>query len=478
MRKEPNIILIVIDALRVKNLSCYGRSGLNSPNIDRLAREGVLFENAYACINATDPSLTTIFSGKYPISHGIINHGSKVSDEEIKRFYASNTLLLPQVLKSKGYVTLAVDWLGRWHRRGYDYYSGILKDGLFRGQSKGDLRKKSMKRVLYIHMKRLRRLLARFLFLSSLQMSRTNVYGDASLVTNKAIELIKGKENLDRSFFLFLHYWDTHTPYNSPKANIRELNNDAEHFYIEDVIGQIRNKVRRNYVRQLGSSVSEIVAKYNGAISFIDHEIGRLIKKLDQQELLDETILIITGDHGESLTEHGVYFDHHCLYEDIIHIPLVLKAPFLPRNKRVRGFVQHTDIMPTILDILNEKVDEYFDGESLLPLIYGQTDQLHKAIYVEEVQTQWKRLLMTDGYKYIYAPSEENAVCSSCGIVHGGLEELYDLTNDPSEKENIVEKRREIADMLRKQLDEWINYLKGKREKENIRSKIQRLKGV
>lgn len=123
MKTFPNILFIIIDALRVKNLSCYGYEKEVSPNIDDLATQGILFADVYSCINTTDPSLTTIFSGRYPLSHGILGHGARVTVEEINQFNSFGIQLLPEILKSHGYTTLAVDWLGRWHKRGYDYYS-------------------------------------------------------------------------------------------------------------------------------------------------------------------------------------------------------------------------------------------------------------------------------------------------------------------------------------------------------------------
>ena len=108
-----NAIIIVVDALRARNLSCYGYSMKTSPNIDELAKEGVLFEDAYCCINTTDPSLTTIFSGKHPSSHGILSHGVQITTEEVREFNKTGTILLPEILKSQGYTTIAIDWLGR-----------------------------------------------------------------------------------------------------------------------------------------------------------------------------------------------------------------------------------------------------------------------------------------------------------------------------------------------------------------------------
>ena len=116
-KSKPNIILIVIDALRARNLGCYGMSGNPSPNIDQVARNSILFDGVYSCWNTTDQSLTSILSGKYPRSHGIMNHGDKVKPAEIDTLHKTNTKLLAQILKQASYNTMAVDWMGRWFKQ-------------------------------------------------------------------------------------------------------------------------------------------------------------------------------------------------------------------------------------------------------------------------------------------------------------------------------------------------------------------------
>ena len=129
MKHDPNILFILSDALRARNLQCYGYARNVSPNIDTLAKSGVLLSQAFSCATVTDPSLTTIFSGRYQRAHGIMKHGIN-RKEDIEKFNEGGTRLLPEILKSRNYTTLAVDWLGRWHKRGYDCYTGLSKKRL------------------------------------------------------------------------------------------------------------------------------------------------------------------------------------------------------------------------------------------------------------------------------------------------------------------------------------------------------------
>jgi arylsulfatase A-like enzyme len=443
---QPNILFIVIDALRAKNLSCYGYSKPTSPNIDVLAKEGVLFENAYSCAVMTDPSLTTIFSGKYPRSHGIMQHGAGVTVEAIKNFDESGTLLLPQMLKANGYATLAVDWLGRWHRRGYDYYSGVLS------------RKKLKLYSMLSRVFKTDRL--------SLYSAHSKLIDDAKNVTDKGINLLKKIHN--KKFFLFLHYWDTHIPYNPPQTYFEQFAryNYGDHESLEEILKQFDEKhsqYMKNRVMHDVTSVNEILARYDGAIAYVDFHISRILQALEDYGILDNTFIILTADHGESHTEHGIYFGHHGLYDQTIHVPLIFRHSAFPKNQKVEGFIQHTDVVPTILDVLGIKTDYMFDGTSLLPLIYRKAELPRTLVYVEEVDAERKRAIRTSNFKYIYALSKEDAMCRGCGRMHGDIEELYGLNKDPDENQNVIDKYAAVASALKEELSNIVTSLDSRR---------------
>lgn len=478
-----NVIFIVIDALRASALGCYGFKEKISPNIDGLAKQGVLFENAYSCVNTTDPSITTMFTGKYPLSHGIIKHGSQVKKEDIEKFYKNNKLTLAKILKSEGYKTLAVDWLGRWHRIGFDYYSGILRD-----QQYGETRKykEADDNILSYFISKLQKYPTLFRMAESFkykisgkrarEISRALIFGDAGKVTEQAKQLIR--KNLNNRFFLFIHYWDTHAPYYCPTRYAEKYYEASVDKDIEEILKDIKRPERKDTIKSLGVSVNRIVANYHGAIEFVDDQIGELIQFLDALEILDQTLIVLTSDHGESLMEHGIYFDHHGLYDVTIHVPLIFRCPeTLPANRRISAFVQHVDILPTILDILGMSHYDYLDGNSLIPLINGEVSKFRDFVFVEEAQTQRKIAIRTNKYKYIKSISKQEAVCKYCGVIHGGLEELYNLENDPDENKNIVNTNPEITKELSEKLYSFILHLEErKQEQRTIREKITRLK--
>ena len=455
---EPNIVFIVIDALRSRNLSCYGYDKKTSPNIDKIAKDGILFENAYSTTNATDPSLTSIFSGKFPRHNGIINHGERVKSDEIE--IIKRTKLLPEILKAKGYITIGLDWIDRWHKRGYNYYI----NNCFFNTSYKSKNVTSFIEKLAINFRN--NILERFpvsiqSFIKSFYdkfIYRTMIVGgnnEAEIVTDNAINLLNKHKN--EKFFLFIHYWDVHTPYNPPVQYVN--------------YGRYRNLLKTN----------EIDAKkllYDGAIKFVDHNIGRIFESLEDLGVLENTLLIITSDHGESLGEHEIYFDHHGLYEVSIKVPLIIWYPkFEPL--RIRAMVQHVDIMPTILELLNVDESAYnLDGRSLLPLIRKEVDNFRSYIYVEENYACSKKCIIKNNFKYIFASSVNDAFCRKCKKIHGGVEELYDLNSDPEEIKNIAKEEKEVAEELKGDLLRVVKQLDDRRrriERVIIQDRIRKL---
>lgn len=469
---QPNILFIVVDALRSRNLGCYGYSKRTSPVIDKLATEGLLFENAFSCTTTTYPSLTSIFSGKYPLSHGITKLSSRLSQADIEKLDESHTTFLPEILRSKGYVTLSVDWLGRWLKRGYDWYSGIPN------RRKIDLGSlvNSMKSILTLNTLRRDELMSGLGSIFQLiQLQRMN--GEA--VTDHAIDLIKQVHG--RKFFLFVHYWDTHNPYNPPKQFL-EMHTDSKYENsdkIETVLAGLDPRHSWSLTHRLApgvKTVKDILVRYDGAISYVDHELGRMIEALNDFGILDDTLIILTADHGESLDEHEIYWTHHGLYDVTVHVPLIFRYPNFPDHEKVQALVQHVDLVPTILDVLD--IDERnlaLDGNSLAPLVFDKKEtELRTAVYLEEADVEEKRAIRTNRYKYIKASSPEGAVCKECNRIHGGIEEFYDLKEDPEEKRNSVEENLQKADRLKRKLSEWEELCKYGQEKgENIAKRVR-----
>jgi arylsulfatase A-like enzyme len=209
-----------------------------------------------------------------------------------------------------------------------------------------------------------------------------------------------------------------------------------------------------------------LAAKYDGAVKYVDTSIGKLVEFLNNHNILDDTLIIITSDHGESLTEHDMFFDHHGLYELTTHVPLIFHNRHLfPTPKKIKGLIQHVDLAPTIHEYLGiDPVDSESDGSSLRGLIEGNDKHIRKSVFFEESYVQRKIGLRNETHKYIFAP-DGKGMCSYCQKVHGGIEELYDLKKDPEEMNNVAWENRKIADQMKAELEEILRKLDTKRKK-------------
>jgi arylsulfatase A-like enzyme len=439
---KRNIIFIIVDALRARNMGLYGYGISTTPNIDSLSRDAAVFENAFSCINTTDPSLTTIFSGLYPKNHGILNHGPKVTSEEEKALESKRIKLLPEILKSHGYKTYAIDWLARWHKRGYDDYIDVNREG---AESAPMFYLRNIYHRLPKPLQRLARRMANTIETKSISKAY-KPSDEARIVTDTAIKILK--ENKE-STFLFIHYWDVHSPYIPQKGFMPPPDLYKDRRSITRIADSLHPSITSNTLRKLSrimkaERTDQFMAKYDGEIRFVDHHLGRLLRFA--QKSLENPMIILTADHGESLVEHGIYFEHHGLYDVNIHVPLVIWSSGL--KGRITAMVQHTDLLPTILDILGIRGGRS-DGKTLLPLIMGSENKVRDRIFFEEFHTQRKVGIRTMKHKYIKSLSEK---CRYCNILHGDKEELYDLVRDPSEERNAAQKNKKLVKRFREEV--------------------------
>ena len=316
---RPNIVLITIDTLRADHLSCYGYHLKTSPTIDKLAEDGVRFENAYSPIPLTGPSHTSLFTSRFPQEHGARINGYAVPKD-------SQWLSLPQILKRFGYqngafvsawpLTSRLTHLDRW----FDLYDE-------------DLSRKY-------------------------QVFNSSRYAED--VTPLAVSWLE--ENRAGPFFLWVHYFDPHSPY-----NLRED-------FAEPESSGHPNSTREPLNREMANRIK----KYDAEIGYADFHIGKLLARLDELGLKESTLVVLTSDHGESLGEHGYVGHGRQLSEGIVHIPLIMRYPArLPAGKVISSNVSLLDATPTILELAvgpqpDRDLPTSFAGRSLASAMIGQ----------------------------------------------------------------------------------------------------------
>jgi len=362
-----NVLLITLDTTRADHLGCYGHKPARTPNIDRLAREGVRFARAYCPAPLTLPSHASIMTGLYPVTHGVRNNGHDLP---------SGIRTLAEILKAQGYSTAAfVSSFSVDSRfgldRGFDVYDDTFRSELpFKTQNAE---------------RRAEETFARF--------SRW-------LETN-------GKNR----FFGWVHYYDPHLPYDPPSPYKEEFDGDP----------------------------------YDGEIAYMDQYVGAVLERLKEQGVLERTIIVVAGDHGEGLGDkvelgHGIF-----LYEETLRVPLILYNPAVfPRSQVIESQVRLIDVAPTILEIIGLKNEAAgMKGQSLVAWLRGKSrkdlDSLVETFYPRE-NFGWSELigLVSGRWKYIQSPRPE----------------LYDVKNDPGEREDLVASSAGKAGELKKMLEQ------------------------
>ncbi|KPJ62479.1 MAG: hypothetical protein AMS15_03850 [Planctomycetes bacterium DG_23] len=403
-----NIVLLAIDTLSARHMGCYGYERNTTPFMDEYAKKGVLFKSLYCQAIPTQPSFTSLYTGQYSITHGIVSHSGTSSLDK-------NAPFLTEILQRNGYTTCAVDNLSNhkpWFVRGYEFY---IKP-----------RPKDSSRITCEHY---------------------NAYATAWLKAHK-----------DEKFFLFVHYWDPHAPY-IPPERYRNLFYDGDPCDPKNksLEGQFRHPLRKSRKTQWfdklmpGITDAEyILAMYDSEIRYADDGVRQLLGSLDELGLMDETVVIILSDHGEIMYKHGIFFSHYGLYDDDIHVPLIIRWPEARKKRaQIPHLVQHIDIAPTILDMAGIPIPEAMEGKSLVPYLNGESDQpMYPFLVTEECSRMMKWALRTDEYKYILAREQDYR--------GGPMRELYDLKADPHEMKNIAPERPRVARDLEETLEGWI----------------------
>lgn len=406
-KKQPNIILMGIDSLRADHMSCYGYHRLTTPHLDRFALGGTIFENTFSAHIPTTSAYSSMLTGQDVFSTQVValRHKGPLRPE---------VRTLPEILRESGYNTTCVGFEGNPASRGFDKYINFAGWGSW---SEGRSPK-------------------------------------AQNLNDVAIPELDRLIGEDKPFFLFLRHMDPHAPY-LPPAPFERI------FYHGDECDPANKSMEPVmkfkpfcdfFASWMPPGISDkdyIVAQYDGAIAYMDSCIQTIFQALETHGITDETIVVINGDHGETLYEHECWFDHHGTYDNVLHVPLIIRYPGkMPSNHRVAGFNQHKDLVPTILELAEIEVPDSFDGHSLLPLAQDQQTAHANEFYFTECTWMRKHGWRTPEWKLIIALEPDFHFKPQF--------ELYNLQNDPQENENLAEKRPEIVADLKARMESWI----------------------
>ena len=475
-QSRPNIIVILIDTLRADHLSCYGYGRQTSPFIDRIAEQGVLYESAISPAAWTPPAHASLFTGAYPSRHGV-DHSHLALIPKL--------MPLPEVLRRYGYRTFGISsnyFLGRETRfdRGFDRFIQTWqlvqreeakirlggrdeKMALGLENPNGDVRMGCALHAcgnglnaLYSHVtRRLRR--------------SFHAYDKGAWRVNRQVQRwVADWKRTDQPFFAFLHYMEPHIRYEAP----------GHYYTLHLPAGMDKGRIRRvnqepgrylaGRAEMSGEDFAILSGLYDGEISYVDSRIGQLYALLQAAGLLRNTLLIITSDHGENLGEHHLMSHSYCLYDTLLRVPLIIRAPTdFASGQRVPQQVQTLDLFPTILTLAGVRdadVWSQVQGQSLFPAdLRGQTGRLAIAEYLEpqpSLPALRRRFPGLDGSQYDRILRTARTLDAKYIWASDGRDEFYDLRKDPHEEHNLIAAEAARAGQLRASLEEWLGSFK------------------
>ena len=422
-----NVIIVLIDSLRAKNLSLFGYPKEFDTNIKKIASESTVFSNHFSASNATYPSITSLFTGKYPINNGIVHTYPWTPSEEINRL-KQNKFWLPSYLRKIGYDTFFISLSGVWLKNGFEHIQEEIKKDAYKKITSKTIIKKTIKLFpnwFYVLLKKIIK-----------RDPESNIIPGEKIV-DSSISKIKSSK---KPFFMFIHFEDVHYPWSLTRTpNIKGQKTVRKILKELDSTPQ-KKEFKRSMFNVRANSLEQVEAKYNLSIKSADNEIGRFYNFLKKEKLLDNSIFILLGDHGMSIDEH-FYLSHTGLYDELIKVPLIIRFPGI-KPRVISNLVQNIDIAPTILDIINKKENLQLDGGSLLA-VAKTGKSIRDKIFAFDALSEKRWCVRTINQKIIFS---EGKKCFSCKGEHGEEIEAYNLKKDTEELNNLYSDEIKLMD--------------------------------
>ncbi|MBN2088418.1 sulfatase-like hydrolase/transferase [candidate division KSB1 bacterium] len=483
--KRPNILFFMTDQLRYDCLGANGNQIIRTPHLDRLAKQSANFSHAFVQAPVCTPSRACFFTGRYAHAHKNRVNYTELDERET---------LLPKYLQNVGYETILV---GKTHlyyqypptpeaakHTGYnivDLHDGVNNTDAYSSYAKWRAENDPQKDIYYRQLAQDVPELKRELterdnpFRSAIDKEFT----DTAWIGLRTRDYIRQYAKADKPFFLFSSFWKPHSPFEVP-APYDSMYNEVEF--------ELPQRETRETILKLPPHVSRLILRneyrgrkapydmdekqlqwiyrsYYGTISHIDHEVGQILKTLEETGQADNTIIIFTSDHGDQLLEHGL-MGKNVLFDASVRVPFMIKYPNHIRPGQYDDLVMSIDLLPTLFEMLGLAHPYNCHGQSLLPLI-GNSDRAYESrncVFCENVIPEVfanvfnfekgqgvmgirhpdGKMVRTKRWKYNYYPK--------------GFEELYDLKEDAGECKNLANdpQYRKVCDEMKSHLLDWL----------------------
>jgi arylsulfatase A-like enzyme len=471
MGKPPNIILLVMDSVRVTNLSCYGYERPTTPNIDALAGQGTLYEQAISVSCWTLPVHASLFTGLYPLNHGVT-----VSKDALPDGFPT----LARRLKDVGYQTACFSYNAYISSAtGLDQGFDTVEDVWRVTRPRGIERTKMSKLIKRLERrgpwtKPIVRLLRRAMRVRSFLKHRANQKDSGAGLTNEKIQAwLRETRRPDAPFFIFVNYMECHERYSPPHHNDRRFMPEKFSPWRVAQVSPNKDEVLFGSSKRRSEDLEIMRALYDGALHYLDEKIAELWRSIESLGMLDDTVVIVTSDHGDSLGEHNHLGHRIALYEQLVHVPLIVRYPArFASGTRVDQQVQLADLFPTMLALAGADTSDVA-ANGFHSLLAPPPPEVRPFTVAENTapisfDNVLARMIRTDQYKYIWKSNHQH--------------ELYDLSRDPSETSNLVAVEPEVARSMIERLEAWERSLEDKRietrQAEYDEATLQRLRGL
>ncbi len=442
-KTKPNILIFLMDTQPVRNVTCYGYPKDTTPNIQRIADEGLVYEQHYTTGAWTMPSHSSLFTGKYQSGHG-----AGVQHEFLSRHFPT----MAEVLNESGYQTI-----------GFSNNSWVNQDetNIARGFEKWLMVPRPPGKNIQIGPE-------------DDFIPETNVDSGAATTIEWVMQWFDQERDTSKPFLLFINCIEPHLRVWAPEPF-------RSKFLLPGVSQRHARRVNQDEFAERLSTVPDradghmtvddwaiLKSLYDGETAYLDYRMGQLFDFLRARHILDDTLLIIISDHGDLLDRKGYMGHHLSLFDDLIHTPLIVRLPGLvPQGKRFSGFVQICDWLPTFLDLLEIKGDKIISemqGVSLVPTWKGEpVREFVLSEYQKGIQVVERTLRLAPDFDYRPLMRRFKTIRVGQFKYHwysDGSDLLFDLASDPGERHNLIGKQPEVAAELRRKLESYLLSIK------------------
>ncbi len=449
-----NVVVIVSDDHSTTTLGCYGNEQINTPNLDKMASQGVTFSNAYCNAPICSASRQSLLTAKYPHATGVTLLFTPFND--------TLNWTVGEHLQQQGYRT---GLIGKTHFNNWIWW-GLYNEGdgfpdhgfhqlITASDHKKYLEKHPPRKVAdsimaYQDQKDMHKTAARM----NARVLPDNKHiedAEGTYLTDRAIDFLK--DNKDTTFFLWLAYHEPHAPFSFPV----EFRN---RYKPEDMTLPEGSPEDDRWVPEIYRDFTEkekkgVIAAYYTCVEYMDYNIGRVLNAIDELGLDENTLVIYISDHGYLLYDHK-RFEKHTMWEEAVQSPLIINGKeFFGKNRKEDALVEYIDIVPTICDALNINLSEEFQGKSFWPVLNNETDAHKKYAFAEFLEDN-KAMVTTKKWKYIFTSGKRDLGLNYAtgygpsGITH----RLYNLEKDPGETHDVSgnPENKEILEELQQKM--------------------------